>query len=214
MSTDHAIPMTAVKPQAMVEAAAEALDCMRVLAKSGENLVSEVLGGQAFVEWQHYPDADVYDAEFASQYYFHAHPTEQGERMDYGHFHTFVRGSDMGSIFHLVGISMTREGLPVRLFTTNKWVTGETWRSAEDIIRLLDRFTIDLSRPSWPLNRWLTAMLVLFRRDIEELIHERDNRIECWRRNYPGRDAFEDRGLEITSSCVISLEARIKSLDR
>ena len=32
------------------------------------------------------------------------------------------------------------QGEPMRLFTTNRWVTGETWYRAADVARMLDRF--------------------------------------------------------------------------
>jgi hypothetical protein len=215
----------------LIEAAAEVLDCMRVLAKSGSNLVAEALGTHEFTEWDHYPPDDVRDAESHAQYYFHAHPVSDKREADYGHFHTFLRAKGMPGgiappqvppqtakelpdepICHLIAISMTREGLPDRLFTTNRWVAGDTWYAAPDVIKMLDRFVIDLSRPSWPLNRWLTAMLVLFRPQILQLLHERDERIAAWQAEHPDVEVYEDRRLEITSSRKISIEEQIHSL--
>jgi hypothetical protein len=126
-----------------IGAAIEVVDCMRVLAKSGSNLVAEVLGTHKFIEWDHYPPDDVRDPERHAQYYFHAHPASNKRESDYGHFHTFLRANGMPEgvapapvpantakefpeepICHLIAISMTREGLPDRLFTTNRWVAG------------------------------------------------------------------------------------------
>jgi hypothetical protein len=214
-----------------IEAAAEVLDCMRVLAKSGSNLVAEALGTHEFIEWDHYPPHDVHDPEGHAQYYFHAHPATDKRESDYGHFHTFLRAKGMPEgvipapvppntakelpeepICHLIAISMTREGLPDRLFTTNRWVAGDTWYAAPDIIKMLDRFVIDLSHPSWPLNRWLTAMLVLYRPQIEQLLHERDKRIAAWQAEHPDVEVYEDRRLEITSALKISIEEQIRSM--
>jgi hypothetical protein len=107
---------------------------------------------------------------------------------------------------------MTREGLPERLFTVNRWVTGESWRPASEITEMLDRFEIDLSSPSWPLNRWLSAMVVLYRTEITVLLKERDERIASWEAAHPGTDVLEDRALEITSTLEISLDQKIKAL--
>ena len=53
----------------MIEAGAEAAECMRVLAKSGGNLVGEVLRGNGeFYELSHYPPDDVYDPESHAQF--------------------------------------------------------------------------------------------------------------------------------------------------
>ncbi|MBU6445663.1 MAG: hypothetical protein KGR48_17310 [Alphaproteobacteria bacterium] len=215
----------------IAEAAAEVVNCIRVLEKSGSNLVAEVLDGREFIEFEHYPPDDVYDPETHAQYYFHAHPQTRGEWNDYGHFHTFLRPrgmpeavrpwpvahspqteSDNDALCHLIAISMNREGRPVRLFTTNRWVTAETWYQADDVIAMLDKFVVDLSRPSWPLNRWISAMFVLFRRDIEELIRERDRAVVAWLRDHPAGDVFEDRGLEVTSGKAIDLDQRLAEI--
>ena len=90
------------------------------------------------------------------------------------------------------------------------WVTAETWYRAPDVIAMLDGFAVGGARP---LDRWVTSMLVLFRPQIERLLHERDAAIDRWRATHPDRDVFEDRHLEITSSMDISLEAHIGWLD-
>ena len=56
------------------------------------------------------------------------------------------------------------------LFTTNRWVTGETWYPAGDVAAMLDRFALGDGRPSPLLNRWVTAMLGLYRPQIAELV--------------------------------------------
>ena len=77
-------------------------------------------------------------------------------------------------VSHLVAIALDPHGEPIRLFTTNRWVTGETWYRAEDVIRMLDRFTIrEVGGPAL-LNRWIGAMLALFRPQIVALLRQRD----------------------------------------
>ena len=111
---------------------------------------------------------------------------------------------------HLVAVSMDRYGLPLGLFTTNRWVTGENWFTAEDTIRLLDSFMIDHAHPSWPVNRWLSAMMILFRPTIESLLRERDSALVAWKAEHPDADAFEDRDLEIMSVARISLDEQME----
>jgi uncharacterized protein DUF6969 len=62
-------------------------------------------------------------------------------------------------VVHLVALALDAHGEPVRLFTTNRWVTGETWYRAEDVIRMLDRFQVSGEGSTELLNRWLTAMV-------------------------------------------------------
>ena len=47
--------------EGMLEAGEEVVRCQRVLARSGENVISELLAERDFFEWDHYPPGDVYD---------------------------------------------------------------------------------------------------------------------------------------------------------
>lgn len=80
----------------LTRAAAEIVECSRILDKSGLNLVGEVLRGFGdFIQFEHYPPEDSYDPESHAQYYFHAHPPGEREWSDYGHFHIFLRPKGM-----------------------------------------------------------------------------------------------------------------------
>ena len=215
----------------MVAAGERILECYRVLKKTQDNVVGELLRGQGeFFEWDHYPKGDIYDHVTHSQYYYHAHPTEL-RGGEHGHFHTFLRPKGMPSgiapaplpdlelpededdaLSHLIAISMNPAGYPIRLFTTNRWVTGEVWYVADDVIRMLDDFAIDLARPSWPANLWVSDMLRLFRPQTEVLIRRRDDAVAAWREGYAGSDVYEDRDFEIASSTSISVEAQMRRL--
>lgn len=219
----------------MAEAGGEILECYRLLRKGGGNIVAEVLRGhETFFEREHYPPGDVYDDETHAQYYYHAHP-DAGRFVEHGHFHTFLRPLGMpagvrpavlaepspptadgpagngenDALSHLVAISMDSYGFPVRLFTTNQWVTGEVWYAADDVRAMLDRFAMDLAYPSLPVNIWITAMIRLFRPQIERLISERDARIAAWQDSRPGIDVFEDRDLDVVSSLEVSVPEQL-----
>ena len=228
---------------AMEAAAREVRECRRVLAKTGDNVVSEALRGAAqFAAWAHYPEGDVYDPESHAQFFYHGHGEAERGAREHGHFHTFLRprgmppgtrplvmpelaiadapsapagppapqpnqGADNDELSHLVAIAMDETGEPVRLFTTNRWVTGETWYADADVVTMLDRFVVDLARPSWPLNRWITAMFRLFRPQMIELLHARDAQVMAWRRRHRGKvHVLEDRRLEVLSAVAIDVE--------
>jgi len=116
------------------------------------------------------------------------------------------------ALSHLVGISMDKYGYPTDLFTTNRWVTGETWYRSEDVIRMLDVFEIDHAYPSWPVNRWIGAMVRLYRPSIEALLRERDATVNAWNRKHPQADVFEDRELELTSKTPITVARQIEAI--
>ena len=116
------------------------------------------------------------------------------------------------ALSHLVAIAMTPAGLPFRLFTVNRWVTGEVWYTADDVIRLLDVFKIDHAQPSWPVNRWVSAMVQLFKPQIADLLRARDRKVAQWQERAPDVDVFEDRDLEVTSFLDISVDAQVQSV--
>jgi hypothetical protein len=212
---------------AMQQAGREIVEMYRMLKKAGLNIVGEVLRdtlnrGETFFEFNHYPEDDVYDRETHAQYYYHAHRSEAGE---HGHFHCFLRPKGMPAgvaaiqypatdpwptgdeaLSHLIAIAMDVHGYPTGLFTTNRWVTAEAWYPAEQVLQMLDRFVIDHAFPSLPVNRWISAMFVLYRPHIEALLKRRDEVVWNWADTHPGEDVFEDRALDITSQMDISVE--------
>lgn len=215
--------------ETMAVAGEQIAECYRVLQKTNSNVVAEVLRGQGkFYELDHYPKGDVYDSETRSQFYYHSH-----REKEHGHFHTFLREEGMpkdcrpikqskadfmnerdDNLSHLIAISMNQAGFPIGLFTTNRWVTADNWYVADDVIMMLDRFEMDLAWPSWPTNIWVTAMVRLFRPQIEELVRERDGAVADWRKKHPKSDVFEDRGCGITSTRKISVAAQIKRVNQ
>ncbi len=217
----------------MALAAARLSECIRVLSNTGDSIVGELLKTRDdYTVWKHYPPGDVRDPNTHSQFYYHAHP-EKLRPGEHGHFHTFIRGKgipddlrqssrpgnlDLATaekpMAHLVAIAMNERGMPITLFTVNRWVTKDTWFDADETIALLDRFVVDTAHPSWPVNQWVSCMLVLFRPQIEALIRERDDRLDAWQPSDPGTETLNDRALEITSMLDISLRDQISAVDR
>ena len=234
---DNLDTLSRAQLETMAEAGNNVLECYRVLQKSSSNVVGEVLRHQGdFFEWDHYPSGDVYDHETHSQFYYHAHPPENRKNKwgeEHGHFHTFLRPKGMpkgvkpaklpdyvkpegdnDALTHFVGISMDPAGYPIRIFTTNRWVTGETWYSANSVKQVLSRFNMDIADPSWPTSIWITSMLTLFQPTIEDLLDQRDLTVAAWESGHPGINAYEDRDLEITSITDISVETQISAIKK
>jgi hypothetical protein len=114
----------------------------------------------------------------------------------------------MDEVCHLVALSVDPTGAPMRLFTTNRWVTGETWYRADDVIGMLERFRVRSEHPSALLNRWIGALVSLFQPEIAALLRARDQAILEQRWRWRG-NVLEDPRLEITSSVEIDLDARL-----
>ena len=225
--TLHGLPRTELTT--MAKAGEEVNEALRLLAKAGANVVGQCLANQGtFYEIDHYPKGDVFDAEFHSQYYYHAHRKGLSE---HGHFHTFLRAPGMpegvapipyngkarrpagkDALCHFIAIAMDQPGRAIGLFTTNRWVTDESFYAAPDAIAMLGRFRIEHTHPCLAVNRWITAMLKLFRPQIEALLVARDRTIAEWAVAHPGRDVYEDRELEVTSSMPIDIASQIAAI--
>jgi len=115
-------------------------------------------------------------------------------------------------VCHLVALAVDPTGKPLRLFTTNRWVTGETWYRANDVIRMLERFRVQSEPPSALLNRWIGALVSLFQPEIATLLRDRDQAILEQRWRWRG-NVLEDPRLEITSSIEIDLDARLARVE-
>jgi hypothetical protein len=225
----------------MALAGAEITAAERAFARQQTSVVARLLRDEGtFFEWDHFPPGDIYDPVSGAQYFYHAHgttPRRVGEGKfhnlmpaahggaqrpaeEHGHFHTFLRDPGLRhpetptAPSHVIAIAMDFHGRPNRLFTVNRWVTEETWTEAPRLIAMLDRFTIDLPRPSRWVNRWLAALLRLFRPQIEDLLRQRDAALAEWGRLHPGENPRDSRELEIPSQIEISLAGQIDQVAR
>ncbi|WP_146177372.1 DUF6969 family protein [Breoghania corrubedonensis] len=217
--------------EAMHDAAATVLTCERVLAKSGSSVVAEVLRNQGdFLIWERYPRGDVQDG--ASHYFYHSHTPHEMMDGENGHFHLFVRparvapglrpwqlscafvpDNEADRFVHIGAISVDAAGRPLRLFTTNRWVTNETLYRAQDVIGLLDHFEIELAHPNWAVNQWLNAMVTLYRPQFEALLAQRDAALEAWAERHPDCEVLEDRRLQNTSEVRVDTNAQIAAIE-
>lgn len=185
-------------------ARAEIALCEGVLAKAGLNVLLETLQGAGELSsWQHYPPGDVFDPASGAQWFYHCHPAEEGSA-EHGHFHCFVRpDGPSGPIHHLAAIGVDAWGRTLRIFTVNQWVVGDDWLPAEATIALLPRFDVQMPRPSYLVNRWLTAMFTAHEEAIAGLIRQRDATLAA-HVSPSGTAVRDDRALEVTSELRLS----------
>lgn len=115
---------------------------------------------------------------------------------------------------HLVAVAIDATGAPLRFFTTNRWVTGETRYPAADVARMLDFFSFGADGSTPLLSRWIVALLALYKPQLADLVARRDAAVMDWRRRRRAKvHVLEDRRLEITSVLAIDIEAQIARID-
>jgi len=178
-------------------AARELLACYESLAARRAHLLAGLLRGRRPVQWRHYPAGDAIDRETGFQYFYHCHaPGTRAGGPEHGHFHLFQRRDSAQPPAHLLAIALTAKGVPHALFTVNEWVAGSPLPSAPAALRAIGRFEVR-SAGDPLVNRWISALLRLFRPEIAELL----------------AILPENSDVEVLSSIPIDVDARWRRLE-
>jgi hypothetical protein len=194
-----------------LHSAQAALDIPLRYAQAGTNLARAALAGaRQCIEMEHYPRRDVIDAAHATRYFYHAHGSLKKPLEEHGHFHVFVYRKKAFS--HLIGISLNAMGHPIRLFTTNRWVTGEQWQSAQALQLPLQSFALQTRGRMAPVARWVEAMMLLYSTQISQLLQERDAVMQAKALHQDWESLAEDRRLDVVTQRKISLTQTIQQL--
>lgn len=187
---------------------------MSTYAEGGTNLsVAALAGCRSFVEWRHYPVNDAVDALHETEFYYHAHSKSERLANEHGHFHVFVRTQSGRHFHHLIGISLDARGVPIRLFLTNQWVTGETWVDSKKMLPLLARFECSIRGRLGPVSQWITGMVHLYGQEIAALHHGRDRWLAKRCLLGDRRRQLADRSHQIVAQKRIDLFQRLSELE-
>lgn len=191
-------------------------------ATSG-SLLQTLIRGQEVIEFDHFPAKDVVDMRRGCQFYYHAH---RQSGLEHGHLHLFWHASASGrrrylrpgrlrwqrsAPTHLLAISLDSRGLPIALFTVNRWVTEGHWFDAAATLRMVERFAMGAVEGYEHSCRWLTGFVRLYRPLIKELLLRRDQRLA---RSPDPAQALHDRRLEVLSARNIDWMADLDALQQ
>ena len=178
-------------------------------AETGRTLNEAALcGAKDFVEWQHYPSNDLVDEHSGYEFYYHAHSMVEMPNGEHGHFHVIKR--DVQSFHHLIGISLDQKGLPVRIFTTNQWVTGEEMVDSDIAIKFIKEFELTTKGRMAPVSKWISAFIQLFAAEIEGLLLERDKKIARLVAEQGSRElVLSSKKHHVLTECKVNLMGRL-----
>lgn len=181
-------------------------------AAKGQSLAQAVLcGSPNFVEWQHYPRNDFTDTKSGYEFYYHAHSADQIGFEEHGHFHVFKRNPlDQSKFTHLIGVSLSQKGMPVRIFTTNQWVTGEQFQWADHVMRDVRDFQVQAKGRMAPIARWLSAFIKLFEEEIEQIVLARDLKLASLSEKRALKEVLEMKEHHILTQCNIDLMGQLE----
>ena len=177
------------------------------------SLVQSWVHGAAVRSLEQYPDGGVVDRRRGSQLFYHCH---RPGRTEHGHVHLFWHATGSGcrrylgpasalrkgetwartAPSHLVAIGLDARGLPVSLFTVNRWVTGGHWFDAATTLGLVRRFSLQGVPGHEDSCAWVSGFVQMYEPVIRRLLAARDLRLA---RLGPLNDALGDRRVEVLS---------------
>jgi hypothetical protein len=201
----------------------------QMTTRKGKNILHYTLQKKRrHVGMNHYPNDDRIDRATGAQYFYHCH-REDFETTEHGHFHCFLRYKHIpkrikptsledwdryidNPMTHLIAIGMNQTGMPIRLFTVNRWVTSEIWYDAGHAPNFIKRFKMTKEDdPYWMvLDRWVEGILHLFSPQIIWLHQERDKIIQAQKLASPEENVYLNYDLEELSYIDVDLKKQIE----
>jgi hypothetical protein len=213
-----------------VEAAHTVIETITQMAQEQRPLMLRVVPEDGANFWTHYPKADARDKFCKARWYYHVHAPGARDKEEHGHFHLFLHRSQLpeglepkvwppqgedakAHVTHLIALSIDTVGIPRSWFTVNRFVTNEFLYPAETMIEHLPDFSVDHTKEDDLVNRFVTAMVALYRDEIAELLRIRDVRQAELVADH-GDAAYEKAsGEEVLSYIPIDLDAKISGMD-
>lgn len=209
------------------EAAEVVVATITSMAQDGRPLMARVLSADEVHFWAHYPDDDARDTRTRSRWYYHVHAPGERDPAEHGHFHLFLHRTQLDDpgaflaapaegedapahVTHIAGLSVDHSGVPLTWFATNRWVTDEFLYPADTMIAHLDRYDVDNTEEDGLVNRFLTAMVTLYRTELADLLRRRDS-VQAELVASTGIAAYEAEN-DVLGTCLIDLDAKIDSL--
>jgi hypothetical protein len=200
----------------------------RKLAATGTHIVAPVLKGAAPVQWEHYPFENAFSSNGRYQWYYHSHsPADRPAAEEHGHFHLFARMEGIqrrldparerrflatlaaeespAPTRHLLGVGLNAQGVPISLFTVNRWVTGDLMLSGPTTVELLESMTLKTGFPA--IDAVLVGLARLYQADIRALIRRRDATLRSRARQ--GAGTLDDERLEVLSELQLDIDRPI-----
>lgn len=218
-------------PITQVQAAHIVIETITQMAQEQRPLMLRVVPEDGAKFWTHYPKADARDEFCRARWYYHVHAPGDRDPDEHGHFHLFLHRTQIpdelepkvwppqredarAHVTHVIALSIDTLGIPRSWFTVNRFVTNEFLYPAEVMIEHLPDFNVNHTKEDDLVNRFVTAMVALYRDEIAGLIRQRDARQAELVVEHGEVAAYEKAsGVEVLSYIPIDLDEKIGSLE-
>lgn len=185
------------------------------------SLIRSWVGGAPVLAMEHYPRSDVTDRRHGYQFFYHCH---RDDALEHGHVHLFAHATRSGrkrrlrgpghwartDPSHLIAIGLDARGLPVSLFTVNRWVTGGYWLGASTTLHWLQRLNMSGATAHVHSCQWLSGFLQMYLPVVTRLLAQRDRWLA---RQADPAAAIDDPRTEIISSARIDWAGDLQRLE-
>lgn len=213
-----------------VEAAHTVIETITQMAQEQRPLMLRVVPEDGATFWTHYPKKDARSASCKSRWYYHVHAPGSRDEDEHGHFHLFLHRTQLpdglepkvwppqredakAHVTHLIGLSINKVGIPRSWFSVNRFVTNEFLYPADVMIEHLPDFNVDDTKEDDLVNRFVTAMVALYRDEIAELLRERDAKQAELVAEHGDAGYEKASGVEVLSQIPIDLDEKLSSLE-
>jgi hypothetical protein len=185
------------------------------------SLIQSWVGGEPVLAMAHYPPSDVTDQRRGFQFFYHCH---RDEGLEHGHVHLFAHATRSGrrrrlrgenpwartDPSHLIAVGLDARGLPLSIFTVNRWVTGGHWLDAQTSLHWLQGLAFSDVPGHAHSCQWLSGFVQMYLPVITRLLRQRDH----WLARQKDRAlALEDQGTEVISSANIDWASDLERLE-
>lgn len=192
----------------------------RATAEAG-SLIQSWVSGVPVMAMAHYPPSDVTDRQRGIQFFYHCH---RDGGLEHGHVHLFAHATRSGrrrhlrgdnhwvrtDPSHLIAIGLDARGLPVSLFTVNRWVTGGHWLNTPTTLNWLQGLTLCNAPAHAHACQWLSGFVRMYLPVIARLLKQRDR----WLDRQPDRaKAMEEERAEVISCARIDWASDLQRLE-
>ncbi|MEL7197524.1 MAG: hypothetical protein AAGL10_04335 [Pseudomonadota bacterium] len=212
------------------KAAHTVIETITQMAQEQKPLMLRVVPEDGATFWTHYPKGDARDKFCKSRWYYHVHATGSRDEDEHGHFHLFMHRDQLpkglepkvwppqgeetkAHVTHLIGLSIDTNGIPRSWFSVNRFVTNEFLYPADVMIEHLPDFNVDHTKQDDLVNRFVTAMVALYRDEIAELLRGRDARQAELVAEHGDKGYEKASGVEVLSQIPIDLDEKIGGMD-
>ena len=213
-----------------VEAAHTVIETITQMAQEQKPLMLRVVPEEGAKFWTHYPIKDARDKFCKSRWYYHVHAPGSRDEDEHGHFHLFLHRSQLpdglepkvwppqgedakAHVTHLIGLSINTVGIPRAWFSVNRFVTNEFLFPADTMIDHLPDFNVDHTAEDDLVNRFVTAMVALYREEIAQLLRERDAKQAELEAEHGEAGYEKASGVEVLSQIPIDLDEKLSGMD-